>query len=77
MAWSDPENQSFFTTGWQLFLAGVFATLGASYVAVTATGLGRALAYAVSIGGDLLILMALFVWLAKAYEKLRSKNSKL
>jgi hypothetical protein len=77
MSWIDRRNQSLFTTGWQLFVAGLFATIGASTVFIMTEGVGKALAAAVEIVGLLLLLAAIFVWLAKLYTKLTSRDKKI
>jgi hypothetical protein len=74
MAWSDPNNKSFFTTGWQLFTIGLFAVLGSAYVFEISEGIGKALAATVDMIGLVLMLAAIFVWIAKLYEKLNSRH---
>lgn len=66
MAWTDPKNQNFFTTGWKMFTLGFILVLGSSIL--FAANMANLVISAVDLVGLLLILAAIFVWMAKALE---------
>lgn len=76
MAWSDPNDQSFFTTGWQLFTAGLVTIFGCviayhAYHPGVVAHMG--LLGFIELLGFVLLFDAVFVWIAKLYERFQRK----
>lgn len=71
MAWSDPENKSFMTTGWKLFAAGL-PTAAIGYALFHASP--NPIAAIMSVAGDFLVIAAIVVWIAKAIERTRKSE---
>jgi len=72
MAWNDPNNQNFFTTGWKMFVLGVIVVLVSGLL--FDKNIAKPLTAGLDIIGLLLILAAIFVWIVKGIEKSKSKS---